>query len=71
MATAPAQIKNDSIANFFINIFSLFHILFTQVSLYTKKIFKSRYFEYKNYYFQIKNIKYLIILTLNINYNII
>lgn len=31
----------------------------------------SRYFEYKNYYFQIKNIKYLIILTLNINYNII
>lgn len=30
----------------------------------------SRYFECKNYYFQIKNIKYLIILTLNINYNI-
>ena len=26
----------------------------------------SRYFECKNYYFQIKNIKYLIIFTLNI-----
>lgn len=31
----------------------------------------SIYFDFKNYYLQIKIIYYLIILTLNINYNII
>ena len=31
----------------------------------------SIYFDFKNYYLQIKIIYYIIILTLNINYNII